>query len=37
MSEETQYCFKCKKAVEKEDWNAYYHICNKCVEQSTGH
>jgi len=37
LKEDERYCFKCKKVVDKYDFNAFFDICNECVENSSGH
>lgn len=37
LKENEKYCFKCKKVVNKRDFNAYYDICDNCVDKSNGH
>ena len=37
LKEDERFCFKCKKVVDKSDFNAYFEICHKCVNSSTGH
>ena len=32
-----RFCDKCHLIVHKSDFNDYYKICNKCVNNSTGH
>ena len=37
LKENERYCFKCKKVVNKRDFNNYYKICHDCVENSSAH
>lgn len=34
LKEDEKYCFKCKKIVHISEYNHYYKICNKCVQNS---
>ena len=37
LTPEERECFKCKRVVNKKDFNEYYQICDDCVDNSTGH